>query len=745
MSQQWAFGTRLPGVVAEHLATPRGKVVLAACAKNRAFEVVELRSHSLPLGQCDVIIVDCINDQVPSRNEVGVKVREPLALVFPHDETKAPQVRALRKDFPSVPHLNHVEPEGPKWLCLHFEAWTANRRTWTAERYLSRICGWLAATAKGELHRSDQPLEAFFFDVPLNLVLPVDFDQKIEVPGSSFIITSEQIDGGHWWARLSPAAAADAGKVLVPLIPKLNAIVHGRVEQRAGTLGQLHDALEARGAPLLEPLRAAVVQSAGERFVRAATKQSCLIILGLAIKRSLNAPSEKHETHGYLILKDLGAIGEALGVLLCHGRIGTRRIGIDNSHENWRQLRIAQIEIKPALTKGKARRLCGINDFQASGKHVLAGVGALGSTLAEIWAREGWGEWTFIDEDYVQPHNIARHVASDADIGRRKAGVVAERVNSIFAPGVSSAVALSSSVLNSSNEEVVGALRAACLIVDATTTLDVPRELSRINAIGRSCSVFLTPSGLASAVLMESDDRRTRLDALEAQYYGALVNSRWGASHLAGHKGEIWVGGGCRDVSTVISNELLHLHAGILSQSVRLFSQTASAQIRVWAVDEGIAGVSVNDVEVQPVVATEHGKWTVVSHLGIEAKLEQLRKEHLPEETGGVIVGFVDHVAERIFVVDILPAPADSQGDASGFIRGVEGLQIILARTWERTARIVSYIGEWHSHPPLCPPKPSTYDAALLAHMASELADEGEPALMIIIGCDQKVSYMIKQ
>jgi len=152
------FGEELPGNDPGRLVYEISKRVYSACLNNKDFELIELRKITRKNGEInDIIVVDCINDQVPSRNSVGIKVRERLALVFSAD--KLPEVRVLRKNFPIVPHLNVVSPNEPLSLCLYFEPWSAAVRTWTAQKHLHRILWWLSGTAKGTLHADDQSLE----------------------------------------------------------------------------------------------------------------------------------------------------------------------------------------------------------------------------------------------------------------------------------------------------------------------------------------------------------------------------------------------------------------------------------------------------------------------------------------------------------------------------------------------------------------------------------------------------------
>ncbi len=103
------FGESLHDLNADHLTLPPARKTLAVCSVSKDFEVIELRRLVREDGTVsDIIIVDCLNEKVPTRNQVGIKVRERLALVF--SPNSAPEARALRRNFPLVPHLNHVPP-----------------------------------------------------------------------------------------------------------------------------------------------------------------------------------------------------------------------------------------------------------------------------------------------------------------------------------------------------------------------------------------------------------------------------------------------------------------------------------------------------------------------------------------------------------------------------------------------------------------------------------------------------------
>ena len=138
-----------------------------------------------------------------------------------------------------------------------------------------------------------------------------------------------------------------------------------------------------------------------------------------------------------------------------------------------------------------------------------------------------------------------------------------------------------------------------------------------------------------------------------------------------------------------------------------------------------------------PVVEPKKGKlgeWRVLWDEGLADKLKRIRAESLPNETGGVILGYFDQKRKAIHVVDVLSAPTDSVASQAGFTRGAIGVREAIERAAALTANIVGYLGEWHSHPRHSSATPSATDADLLAYLAETLAMDGVPALMVIVG-----------
>ncbi|MBU4318485.1 MAG: Mov34/MPN/PAD-1 family protein [Proteobacteria bacterium] len=747
------FGVPYQGLNPDKLTMEISRRTLSACIRNDSFEVLELRRIIHSDGELsDVIVVECINDQVPSRNDVGIKVREHLALVF--HQGKIPEVRALRVDFPKVMHLNHVPSTEPLSICLYFQPWSALERSWTPQKHLQRILWWLSETAKKTLHRVDQPLENIFFDSPFEIVLPPNYAEKILLPHLYLSFTA--IDRGNNEFRVirgefvPKEQAKKHGLHQIEIFDiSLPPVVNERVDITPNTLGGLNDTYQRRGVQFFDSMVSVVKEKAKKGLIQDQT-QKCLFILRVPLARAQGEEPEKVEVRAFLLLIDIVALGVATGSLIrppeskmYYANYNLGAGGSPSQHE-WMHLEIMPIELREEVDISRARQLSGVSDENSNIECTLMGVGALGSAIAELTSKSGWGVWTYIDPDIVKTHNIVRHISKNCHIGLFKTDAVKNVVAANYHGADYSPSTINDSAINFTNEKVMAALTASSLNIDATTTLEVPREISQIDAISRSASAFVAPSGRDAVLIVEDEERNIRLDAIEPQYYRAVLNSDWGSQHLTGHKGSLWVGAGCRDVSAIISFEGIQLAAAILSKQIRVLKNLPTAAIKVWTRNGSDSSVVSQEIAVSPSSKTASGGWVVVLDKYIKQQLNALRLEQLPRETGGIIVGYIDQKLKTIYVVDVLPAPYDSEADYSGFTRGVAGLNDALNEISDQTANIVGYIGEWHSHPEFASANPSSLDWRLIEKLSGVMAIDDQPVLMLIVGINGDISITVR-
>lgn len=731
------IGEKLRDQNPAHLSIPAARRTAQAVLDHPDFELLELRSWTSALGKSEVLIINCATDGVWSRNRVGIRYRERLALRFLHNPKYLPEVRALRSDFPVTLHQNNALPGEPASLCLYFGPWSAIERTWTPQSHLRRIQWWLAETANESLHRSDQPPEQLYFESGLTLVLPPDFDTRQADTSSVMEVELRTLEPNHKRvavASFTPLTSRSTSPHLSCLIVNTTTMRHGPVERTPATLGELHEQFERRDAPFANALFAELRRVGEGTGLPSADHQFTLLILRVPLVKKLGDEPEFH-TKGFLLNTGLGRLGELAQVLhKTNNRYFTVTL-LDGQGPAaaWRAIAVEPLEVVAAFTPALARRYNGIARPGPTG--VLAGFGALGSAIANIWTRQGWGRWTYIDPDLLMPHNLARHSGYQHQIGHRKVDVARAIERAVYSAEEPSR-GIQASANDFTDAHVLAALTSAELIVDASTTLEVSRDLALNDRAPRSVSAFLTPSGTDSVLLLENADQTIRLDALEAQYYRLILVAPWGDKHLAAYKGDLWVGAGCRDVSSIIATENVQIHAALLAGQIRTRSERPEAAIQVWRFNETTGAVDTTEIAPSLPLLQQVPDLRVVWDHGLHTKVHAFRREGLPRETGGVLLGYFDMKNERVYVVDALPAPPDSRRGEAEFVRGIEGLEAAVDAAKRRTGNIVTYIGEWHSHPFGVAALPSHWDIGLLVHLALLLHQDGLPALMLIVGDD---------
>jgi integrative and conjugative element protein (TIGR02256 family) len=243
-------------------------------------------------------------------------------------------------------------------------------------------------------------------------------------------------------------------------------------------------------------------------------------------------------------------------------------------------------------------------------------------------------------------------------------------------------------------------------------------------------------------MLAEDAARTCRIDAVEAQYYRAILHEEWGEGHLAWNGQQFRSGASCRDLSLVLPFTRIAAHAPNLAEAVG--DLDASGRIAVWRRDIPSGAMSAFRIEVAAPLYVLLAPFTLVWDAGLRAKLRAIRGSALPAETGGVLLGYHDFNEGRIFVVDVLPAPPDSLGTPAGFRRGIEGLAAQLDGIRASSGGQVSYLGEWHSHPDGAGARPSGDDLTQLLYLRAVLSEDGLPGLQLIVADEDEQWLLVR-
>ena len=408
------WGQPLTGLGAEALPNAPLRDLLRACQAHPDIDVVELR-HAQDGTEWHAIVVDAGDGTVAPRNAAGIHPHERLALVHRPSADMPFEVRALREDFPETLHQNAVLAGEPRSLCLYDQPWSALERSWTPAKFLTRLLQWLEKTADGSLHADDQALEQLFFDSRIHVVLPVGFSRRLqdessylrlhrahEAPQRVTLLASFQAD----------SSAPSLNRAIQPLFCELPATNHPPIQSPPYSLGDLEACIAQAGASLFPALSDAVRATAASGLEPPAINERVKTLLLLQIPRLRNDRIERIDVVGFILNTDIARLGLALGVLHQPIPQGSafpfQNLAASDGHPSaespdaWKSLNLIPMHIRHRVDREAARRWSGLSEEYGEFRGVLAGVGALGSALATLLAREGWGRWTLVDPDVVE-------------------------------------------------------------------------------------------------------------------------------------------------------------------------------------------------------------------------------------------------------------------------------------------------------------------------------------------------------
>lgn len=103
-----------------------------------------------------------------------------------------------------------------------------------------------------------------------------------------------------------------------------------------------------------------------------------------------------------------------------------------------------------------------------------------------------------------------------------------------------------------------------------------------------------------------------------------------------------------------------------------------------------------------------------------------------PSETGGILMGYVDHAGTPVITDVIGPGPAATH-DRTGFVPDSPWQQQHVDVVYLRSGRRHTYLGDWHTHPDGAP-FPSWRDLRTLRRIATFGPARVAAPVMLILG-----------
>jgi integrative and conjugative element protein (TIGR02256 family) len=424
------------------------------------------------------------------------------------------------------------------------------------------------------------------------------------------------------------------------------------------------------------------------------------------------------------------------------------------------------LEARPEVTR---RRDAGTPSSWLADKRVLVlGCGALGAPVAEFCVRAGVKELTVADQGIVTPGILVRQPYTDDDIGRSKAGALAERLSSVR-PDLRV-----DPLIGNVRTEVFGRgqdLDDYDLVIDATADAGVRSVIERARrsaagawpplvtmVIGHEADRGLVTVNLPNATGAGQDAfRKLALHACTTMGEWADVADDFfpldpRTDHFfpePGCSSPTFIGSAAQ--TAALGGMLLNEGLMVLTSTGRVTGATTEgpdslvelpgATSFASAVRIGAASTDaltsrlawVNDVVVDD-ASTGYEIRVSVEALA-EARAEARRGARIRGpliETGGMLLGTFDDATGVVNVDRVAGPPPDSFLSETYFQHGTVGVQECVAAEQTRSRRLSGFIGFWHSHP--CGEAlPSTTDEQ---GMASIVGPDGgrQRALMMIFG-----------
>ncbi len=694
------------------------------------------------------VIVLNLTTCISQKPKYEVLPEERLAVAFKDDE---PAVVPLRKEFPLTPHsyglpLESVLP-GSMTICLDDRPWDDAKADYSGAEIIRRAISWFGRVDNGKVDDALQLPHTIFLPAEQTIVMcstlqtqfcdperPPVFVQLKPLGESDKYLVAEAYEA----ADTTDSAGNSVGE-FVGFTLGVRAQNSGAMWHRPTHLGHLRYMLAGGQVDLLELLRRRLDE------ILSIPRHALERLYGYRMLIQFVVINESQDSVEPMFLgteASLGEIGVATGLLfetpegVAHSYGRCLPVGeIDEQLLEGIRLMSANLSFS---FEGEVASIYAGHDEQwreEIGKNVVVlGAGAIGSQCITSLVREGaFEKLTIVDDDVFAPHNLARHVLRGSALGNSKTAMLSDDLSAIRADLCIETICEKVSLTHQS-ETLNEALATSDHILDLTASLGASRTISAISKRSRAISAFFNPSGSAVVVLQEDVSRTLDLASLEALYYAEICHNRSLCDHLRPGDQAVVSGGQCRAVTSRIPASkaaiLSNIAASVLGKimlssdpSITIASINADGGTNMHRVTPTIGSMSVNA-----------NGWKICLADAVARKLQNFRDAHLPSETGGILLGVVDHARKRIEISMGLEAPPDSSASPSSFERGVQGAIDSIAEARARTMHQLTYVGEWHSHPRGARTTPSLTDAAQLVMLREELMAEQRPPAMVIVG-----------
>lgn len=367
----------------------------------------------------------------------------------------------------------------------------------------------------------------------------------------------------------------------------------------------------------------------------------------------------------------------------------------------------------------------------------MLGCGSVGAKLAVHAARDGQPVVALSDNEWLRPHNMARHALYPGRTGKDKASALAADLAGFgLAPVVFKGDIARSLLSPEKRSQIIP--RESRMVVNATASLAVREALAASipeRDRARYAETALFGRGRMAYLLLDGAGHNPSHGDLMAELY-ATVDDTYAASLLSDpvtglH--EVQVGQGCGSLTMTVDDAQLSMMTAGLAKELGHATDRPSP--------DGLIVTGISDADTpttrwtrQPVgpfetVAVEGTNgWQLRISPRIAERIRAEAAHYDRTETGGLLIGLSSARLRTITVVDLLEAPADSTRSAGLFVLGTQGLRAAIETRHRDSGRTLFDVGTWHSH--LADEGPSSLDWRTARDLA---VGRAPPSVLLIV------------
>ena len=662
----------------------------------------------------------------------------------------------IGEDFPFAPpsvytpHTRWAGTPHVQWgcsLCLYVAPAVEWQPSDGMFGFIERLWLWLNKAAAGELDPDDAPMHppVAYITSGVDVPMIVPRADTPTVAGAPWIggvtlerVARARIDLLGWKDNLTSWLEDAAPAILLP----------GTLDfEYPSTVGDLIAALADRGVSREITMMMLKVAALGLD-----EDEPLLVVIGSAM-RGTAADRRQHLSAWYiepLVAWGLRTALDANTEDQALREIGERVTGIidrwaEEAKVHWCPVREARHEVTERRDKDSPLRW-----FE--GKSVAVwGCGALGAPIAEFLVRAGLGKLTIYDNASVSPGVLVRQPFVDADIGRNKATVLAERLLSIRPRDLEVTVRprdVLRSVLQRENWH-----DGADVVVDATASIAVAAKLERARRlhpqVTQIVSVIVghTAQHALAAIAPDGYSGATR------DVYRQIKLACGRRPRLAGFLNEFWPDEprtdlfqpepGCSDPTFTGSGaEVAALASQMLVRIARDLERDDAQHAvgHVLALGPSHDGTREARLTFPPALrvlgAAEDTEVRIARTASVAMRgwiASSARELGPTTETGGLLFGERDTATGVIWVDEVIGPPPDSRRSPQEFVCGTEGVDAYIEEKQGRGRGSLEYLGMWHTHPTQ-DPMFSTRDLGGMQTMLDAASSPLSHGLLLIAG-----------